>query len=236
VYLKYGSYQHADNEAAVRMSKRPLLSDSGTRIGFTETWSIRGILQADTTSALVTATASLDAAYAVNGYDLVLYDGSGNAVRSLISSSTMGGVVITQGPDYPEGEGAEWANKRVYEITAEAEVLTSGVSNLVSYSETLSFSGGGPLRVYLTTLRGLPQLQETARYTPYVVRQSGNAVGLFARPAPADPLFPGALIRSPEITEQTPEFKAGQYKNFGISWSYEFQSASPLVGHSRLPS
>lgn len=232
LYLSYGSYNHPEGEVTVRFRQRPLLSDVGLRIGDTHTWDISGVLQGSSVGDLTTKINALVAAYSRNGENIGLFETGGiPTAHYLNSNASQSGVKIISGPDFPDSSGGEYANKRSYEISVEADFVTSGVSNIVSWSETLSFSGGGPLEVYVTVLRGPPQKQRLAQTTPYRVIQQGNAVGLLRAPSIPKPLFPGAQMRLPEITETTPEFKDGKVQNFAISWSYEFQSPTPLIGH-----
>ncbi len=48
MYLKYGSYHHADNEASVAISKDGLFARGGMSYGVRERWTISGRLQAPT--------------------------------------------------------------------------------------------------------------------------------------------------------------------------------------------
>ena len=225
--LRYGSYSHADAEVSVSISKQPTYSGVGIRKGYIERWQIRGILHAADGDALRTAILALEQGYGADGYDLVLYASDGSTVRHamLNSGSPTGTKVVDLA--YPEGEGAEYTTYRTYNITVEAEYLS--VLGLDSYSETYDFSGGGEAWVMIETITGPPIRQTVRQQTPYRCTQSGNAVGTGARPTVPSPVFP-ALEHQNErrITYQTPQFLRNGSVMYPVSWSYSFESSTPI--------
>lgn len=162
-------------------------------------------------------------------------DGSESATF-LKNQGSINGVVVTSGPNFPDGMSGYTAVQR-FDFTAEAEYYlpnNSGVNIntlLLSFTETLSFSGGGPRYIWKESIRGLPQKQLTCANTIYKVTQSGSSVGLRAYPLPPGPKWPANLLHSPDITKTTPK-KMGlsNYEGYGINWSYEFASGTPLLG------
>jgi len=230
--LRYGSFAHDQNECAVVISKRAVFSPRGERMSTRETWHVTGIRHAASQSALTSALAELRNAYSVNGRDVGLYldDGVTPTDHVLISAAAIGGVRVVA-LDFPRGEGAEYSTFRTYRLILEAE-FADGSSNLLEYYESLSFEGtGGPRRVFLEVLEGLPQEQIGTQATLSRATQQGRAVGLAGYPIPPPPVWPAA--ERPDrrrFTLRTPERSGGQFLRYQVEWSYTFESITPLAG------
>lgn len=234
MFLQYGNYVHATNEAEVTISRLPTYNDGGLLQGYLETWRIRGILQAADQTALSIAINQLNAAYAVQDRNLGLFFDSGAATSHvLLSAQSIGGVRVIDGPNYPVGTGAEYSTFRSYEIAVEAE-FRNAQRGLLAWTESLSFSGGGPRFVMQQPLDGLPVRQRVAESTPYLVQQSGSAVGNLTYPIPSAPLFPAdEHVDQRRIDRGQPRRHGSSYSEWPISWSYSFEAAAPLLGLPR---
>lgn len=235
MYLKYGSYSHAANEAEIGITRTPLFNDGGQQWGCKETWRITGLLLGTSASDINTKCAALKAAYIDSGYSLGLYFDDGTLTNHAMDSNlTRGGLRVIEGVSFPVGDGTEGATQRTYSIVVEGEFPDTTIIG-VSWSETLSFEGGGPLYTHLQTLNGLPQKQLLCEATPYRVTQEGEAVGQFNYPLPAGPLWPGALKQAPSIRKRNPRrfgpLGNASYYEFPITWQYVFESATPLGGN-----
>src|SRR5262245_55968910 len=232
MYLKYGSYTHAQNEPAVQIARRAVFSPRGYRQAVRETWRIVGVLHAANQSALTAAIAALRSAYNVNGLDLGLYldDQTTLTDHALISGASLGGTRVTA-LDFPTGTGAEYSTFRSYSITVEAD-FPDASNNLLDFSETLSFDGtSGPRVVFLDTLEGLPQPQLAQHRTQSRARQSGRAVGLPTYPGAAPPIWPAAeLLPERRLVLRSPRRVAGNLTEFIVEWTYVFESIAPLAG------
>lgn len=235
MYLAYGSYTHASGEVQLQISRQSTYGENGIRRGSLVRWTIDGRLHAADIASLTTAIAALETAYSVDGYNLALYnDDASLTAHTLISSTSLSGVKIVS-LDYPSGDGSQYTTYRDYRITAEAEYSVSS-SNILNWNETLSFSGGGPLVVWLPALTGPPQRQIARQQTTYKCQQSGTATGLASYPAAAPPLFGPDVehVSQRQFSLGTPRLTArGLGTEFPVSWSYSFESSSPLFG---LPS
>src|SRR5262245_3127403 len=142
MYLKYGAYQHAANEASVVISKQGLFSEAGIARGVRERWTIQGRLQAADPTSLSAAIAALEAAYRLQGQDAGFYFDNGQASSHVLrSAGTVGGVRVVVPPSFPQGQGAEYSTFRSYTIVLEAERLDSG-NPLLAWDEVLAFQGG----------------------------------------------------------------------------------------------
>jgi hypothetical protein len=237
--LRYGSYTHELAEASIAITRQPQLNDAGVPCAYTERWEIRGDVRPSTVTqaAITTAIRALEAAYSVNGRDLVLLqdDGAVSAHR-MISSQSIGGVRIVGPPGYSESNNGQYAWGRSYQITAEADfaILTPGAA-IVSWSESLEFRGGGPRYVTQEFRNGPPLRTLVSQYTPYFAAQSGSAVGYFSTPNFPGPIWPGAEDQpNRSIRYDAPKAvgngAALRYTNYGVSWSYSFTSSSALGG------
>jgi len=238
MYLKYGSYQHASGETAVVITKQGLFTDTGIARGVRERWDIQGRLQAASPAAVTTALNALAAAYAVQGLDIGFYEDDNTPTSHFIdSSATNGGVRVVSPPSFPQGRGAEYSTFRTYTLSVEAEWLAAD-QTLLNWRETLRFTGGGPQFAFLQPITGVPVKQVLRQATTYKATQSGEAVGFQSYPSPPGPIWPTAEhVQQRQIHYELPRRmgKTGlaTLTDYKISWSYEFESATPLLG---LPS
>ena len=232
MFLRYGSYTHAQNEPAVQIGKQAVFSRRGFRRAVRETWRIVGVLHAADQPGLTAAIAALRSAYNVNGLDLGLYldDGVTLTDHALSSAAALGGTRVTA-LEFPSGKGAEYSTFRSYSISVEADFPDTS-NNLLDFSETLSFEGtGGPRMIFLDTLEGLPQQQIARQRTTYRARQEGRAVGLATYPPVAPPIWPSAELQDQRrLSLRAPRRVAGNLTEFAAEWTYVFESVSPLAG------
>jgi hypothetical protein len=235
MYLKYGNYQHAAGEASVAISKERLYSDAGIVRGMRERWDIQGMLTAADAAGLSSAIDALSAAYAIQGQDVGFYFDNGQPTSHFITSgATNGGVRVIAPPSFPQGKGAEYSTFRSYAIALEAEWLDPEAS-LLSWSESIRLSGGGPQFAFLEPIAGPPVKQLLKQATTYSARQSGEAVGYTSYPVPPGPLWPAAEhVDRREIRYELPRRMgppgSATYTHFRVSWSYSFEDAGPLLG------
>jgi hypothetical protein len=91
--------------------------------------------------------------------------------------------------------------------------------------------------VYLPVLNGPAIKQMVQQQTTYRVTQSGRAVGYMGYPFPAAPIWPDAWHSdSSSVTRKLPRLSGSGSSavetEFEVTWSYQFESASPLLGQS----
>ena len=233
--LAYGSYRYAANSAGITISKQADLNDAQEPVRtITRARVMTRLLNPGTTRATMNAAvAAFLAAHDYQGRDLILYqpDGTTKTVHSWPSSTTIGGVRVVGPPSFPEYEGAEAINYRTIQVEYElVTAITNRRTALRSFTERLQTSGGGPEYVMLKTLNGPPVRQMRYKQTPYVVTQTGSAVGLFDTPAIPPPIWPSALMEAPQIDPDGGRRLGTAQVDFGISWSYRFESTTPLAG------
>lgn len=231
MYFKYGNYTHETGEVTFSIEKNNEYSSGGILTAIVERWTIRGQIHADSVSALTAKLVALKNAYAVDNLSFGLYEDDGTATAHTINHSKMEYVRVVNPPSFPESGGAEYTTFRNYTIQIEARYTTAAIAGIavLSFSENISVTGGGPRVIWIETLNGPPQMQTTCEQTMYTATQSGRAVGRAAYPAPPAPLW--SLTQPPQIEYESPEQKTGEKTNYGVRWQYQFQSGSPLIGY-----
>lgn len=233
--LAYGNYRFALDEVAIAIQKTTVENDARQPLAIRETWTLNGMLMSRTgqPSELTQRIAALQSAFAVNGRDLVLYlaDGVTPSAHALRSLATIGGVRVTQPPSFPDGSGAQYATFRTFTATLEADVpVVDAANKLISFSETLEFSGGGPVYGFLEPLADQPVKQMLKRNSAFAATQSGQAVGYLAYPQPPSPIWPESQLTLPDVRLTSPKRSGESFMEYGVSWSYRFMSATPLDG------
>jgi hypothetical protein len=221
--------QNMPNKAQITLKRKVIMSVSGSLLATLGT----SFPQQDLTAQTILLTQALSNNY----FDLVLRNDDGSlSATILLNAGSLTGVVITEGPDFPGKPGdADYATQRRFSFTAMAEYVNiKAQTALENFSESLDFSGGLPLYVMCRAVNGLPQRQQTYAFTEFCCTQSGSAVGLLAFPTPPGPKFPSCLKEAPRIKRSGPERVGNTFQNYGISWTYVFESVTPMVGAPTL--
>lgn len=233
MYLRYGNYQTADSEVSVTILREAQVNEAGQPYALRHTWEIEGTIFGDDTAAVVANLLALERAFAVWGLDLALIDSNGTICHSMPSGGSLTGVRITKPPSYPNGDGAELSTFRTYSITATCDYpygLGQVTNPLKSFTETLSFSGGGPRRIVVECAFGPPQPQIVNQFTAFRATQAGSAVGMYGYPPIPPPIFPAALVENGSPSFTGGQLRNGVYVDFGVQWAYRFESPTPLIG------
>ena len=238
MYVQYGDYTHPAGEPAVTIDRETLWTDAGTAWAERERWSISGCIynQAGTAAAMDVLVTELEAAYSSSGGDLklLLPDGTTASQHALLNANTIGGVRVVKRPSYPQGSGPEGITIRHFTVALEAEVAVSADSALLSWHESIRYSGGGPRFGHLEPLVGKPIKQKLKANTIYKAIQQGRAVGLSAYPAVPSPIWPAHQIDQRDIEQSAPRRRgygsgADCWTEWPVSWCYRFESANPLL-------
>lgn len=235
--LRWGDYSFADQSTSIVFSLDTLVNDRGVQFSQVRRAQVTGYINADGSAAISTACLALEAALATPYRDLVLYDNSSARTHVVIGNANSLTGTIPNGPVYPDGRGAELVTYRKFTFSVMAEYpLVSGKNVLQSYHEQVSIQGdGGAQFVMKPALRGVPQKQWVQEFTTVRAVQSGHAVGYLTWPAPPPPLWPADEHRpARSIVQQFPRPRGKGFQDFPISWSYQFESISPLVGAAAL--
>lgn len=239
--ITYGSYSHDANENWFQIHARFRHNKLGRPQSIINRWTIWGVKKAASQAALTTALNSLEAAYSADGYDLYVYlnDGTTATQHFLLNSGTVDGVRVKD-ISYPDRDprhgqsGCEYVNRRTYRIILEAEVVDADAYPLVSWEETVIGIGtGGPIFIQKGALTGPPQRQIIQQQSSFQAIQIGRAVGYLDYPGQiASPIWPNdEHLEKRRITPETPKFGLIRNTEYPISWRYEFESTSQLVGN-----
>lgn len=242
--LVYGSYQFGAGGVEIGHTVSTEFDRFGRPLQRTRRYTVSGrllVTEGLTTvqgqNDLVAQETALAAALAIPNQNLIFTTDDGTrTLASLLVLGSVSGVRITAGPDFTTTTGAEYATIRSFSFTAEA-VYPAGIllgNNLVEYTETVTFSGGGMLRRTRPAIKGPPVRQIIYQQTPYRAVQTGSATGYLAYPIVPPPLFPSDLVEAPEYSKSAPEWKGLRFENYKITWSYSFESPTILSAVPRL--
>jgi hypothetical protein len=223
-FLTYAGVAVADLGAAAFTWTRELLRDAAGR-GYG--WAVAvdaprlGVAclsPGDAAARAAAITAALDRQNA----DLV-FDG----VRSVVSDQTFGGVRCV-GHAWVGSPGANGVTYVLGTARWEWEYHTA-TNGLLDFRETVSVSGGTPVRVPRVVLNGPGLVQTVSPSAPWSATQVGRSVGLHSRPAPQPPLWPAALAGRTVGGESARRTGDSDYQQFGVQWAYQFVSGLPLL-------
>lgn len=233
---KYGTYDMTDGvlgRIAVSTEVEAVENDAKQVISRIERRIIEGRLGGTTTlAAMDEKVRRLKNAFSVNGRNFSVYLPGGSVLSqlSLLNTGSLAGVRVKSGPNL-QAAGASYVTWQPYTVTLEAEYPVAGVELLYrDFEETIEVEGGGRVDGWLKPLNGSPIRQTLMQQDTYRARQSGTAVGLYARPAPPPPIWPAFLTRGPRFSKKNPKPRGSFNQDFAISWSYEFESNVPLAG------
>lgn len=255
MYLRYGNYTHALDEASVIITKEQRLTDANVRIGTTERWAISGQIIGDSVSDLTSKIQAMELAYAKFNVNLHLLDNSqAETAHKIIASATNGGIVV-ENIGYPIGDGSEYVLSRSYQIAIRADYGARSANapggnsgggigeggggqpnTLIRYQESLTFRGNGGVRRVVREIRnGYPVEQIVSQRTPVFASQRGSATGYFAPPRPPRPIWPAFVINADSEVTQVSPTRVGvgvslESLVYETSWNYQFVAPGPLNG------
>ncbi len=233
MYFDFNGYRHDVGEVDVRRSRETIRSTATQRVlGVKLSWSLSGTLLADSSSEIAIKVQKLLDAYSTPALYCGFRDPSNAKVPSfwINASDTLYGIRVVNGPNYPSMNATQHVTHYDYQINLEAQIPDPNAQDIRDWSESLSFSGGGERFVHLEPLYGLPVKVLAHQNTVFRVQQSGRAVGWLYRPPPAAPIWPEALMQAPVIRLQSPRSEEGTLVDWGIDWTYEYESATKLFG------
>ncbi len=230
--LKYGSYAHQLAECSIAISKSKTYDANGAMSGLDETWTIDGRLEGVDRADLTTKITALEAAYSIDGQNLILFDSDGTteSAHKLISSQTIFGVQITE-LGYPDGKNAEYSTFRNYRIVAKAAfwlVIDGDGSGTTSWQQSIDYTGtGGPKFVVRPIINGNPIKQQIYPTTPVMAVQSGSAVGRLTFPTPPVPIYGADEQVDQRKIRRSTDLKGGK-PTYTTTWTYQFLKALPF--------
>lgn len=232
MFVRAGSYQHADSEVAVVITRDPIVDGAGVQYAYIERWTLDGFLLSDTQAALTSSLAALERAYNAPLSEMSLWIDAGTPTHHrLFTGNTLGGIRPVGGVEYPEGTGAEYSYYRSFRVVVEAEVPQAFGDRTLQFRESLEITGGGPRRVLIETRAGPPQPQTVSQQTAFRATQTGEAVGWFSYPPVPAPVWPLSFFAEPPRVTRGQPRKVGQggtaqYVEWPVQWQYTFASAT----------
>ena len=179
----------------------------------------------------------MQAAYQINGQSMVMYDNDNRMVPiwSIDSSQAIAGTMVTSPVSFSDIQGAQGATYLVCTFAIEALFQLKSNSQILSFQETVTFDdiGGGPIQVERIPATGQPILQNVTEQSFYYATQEGSLTQGQPAPAPMSPLWPSLQRRQPgtsKCTLMSPKTIRGVAHEYGVRWSYQFVSTSPIIG------
>ena len=234
--VRYGSYAHNAGEVFWTDAVQTQIVQ-GVAVTRTITVSLDIKVFGDTAALIAASMGSMQNAYWQPGRDLTLSDDNGTVLRSLRSAGSLSGVQCVEGPSLvgtTPGEFTTYATLRAtFQATFQAQ---AGQALVYDWTQSLSIEGGGPLYVWQPAISGPPLKVMVQDQTTYRATQTGSAKGLLSYPPVPPPVFGvGALMGNPQITRASPLRNGQGFTEWPVTWSYQFESASPLIGLPGLP-
>lgn len=229
---KYGTYAHAEGELEIDAQQEALFNEARQPYGKMIRVTLSGLLLADSPTAMDVKVRNLLTAYSTSRtFALYLPGGSTKSQIVLDHATAIGGVRVVQPPSFPTMRGAGYVTNLPYTIRLEAEYAATGASLLYrDFEETIEVEGGGPQIGWLKPLNARPVSQVLRRMDTYRARQSGFAIGLYARPSAMPPLWPNFLTAFGRFGKRSPKPKSGVNTDYLTTWDYQFESDRPLLG------
>jgi hypothetical protein len=230
--LIYGTYTFPANATLVTGQVRTLFNRGGLPYAQVRTVQVQGYLEGTGQAALIVAESALRTALASPYYALAFRADDGTITPlSLSNTGSTTGVRITEGPHFDTAQGPEYATLRTFRFSAEAEYPLTGAPAYLDFTETLTFSGGGPVYAHRPAINGPPQRQQVWPASVYRVTQAGSASGYRGYPPVPAARWPFALREAGQVSYASPERKGpAAWQDWRITWSYQHESASPLAG------
>lgn len=234
MYFKYGSYQHGDNEVMLaRYEVFPVRSNLGIRTSTIFSMNVFGELQVTTPNAtksqaqdeLSTKITDLIAAYSVDYQDAGFYKDDGVATPHVLINNhadNITGNIVTR-RNWPIGDRAEYASKRSYSISIQAEFRNS-YSQVVEYSDSIVRTGDGGSIIRWFNGRTAPSWLVEAPASCVTYRHQGRAVALDAYPLPPVPLLQRPYLLGHLSTNGfiSPLRYYRLRRRYTVTWSYTY--------------
>lgn len=200
MYAKYGNHQHPANEVNIaRMDVRARYSPRLLRTSLIFTIYLEGELLANTQADINDKIGELIAAYEDDGKDFGFYRDDNSITHHRLPSNVPEAITGTRviNRSWPQGDAAEFATKRTFAITLQAE-YTSADSQIFHWEESVEVIGNcGPRWEWVETYEGPVQQIINQQSTVQKIVQSGSAIGYGGYVLP-----PGSLIPSIEHQDQ----------------------------------
>lgn len=237
MFLRFGTYDHDDGEIELTITRETQFTEAHVPYVELNRWELSGLIVADDQTDLTTKIRQLEAAYRQKNVDAtMMLSATQESAHKLRAATTLGGIRVTSGINYPIGKEAEYTTFRRYTIVLEADIVLGDENGnaVTRFEETIRTWGGGPLFAWTQPIVGVPVRQVVRANTTFKATQTGTAVGLRIRPTPPSAIWPFALMANPEISKKSPQKKGERYQDYETSWNYVYEWDKPLQGEPNL--
>lgn len=238
--LRVGNYLFDANSTWIGRSFVLLLSADNIPYGETHTWNVTGELLGSGQADLATKANALTLALGRQYQDIAFHADGGGVVASMPNGPSLNGVLV-RGLNFPRVEGAVYATFVSFEFTVEASYLygkgpaLARVVPILTYTETVSISGGGRRMGLIETLNSAPVKAVVCPATVCRATQRGTATGLGGYPGVPGPLWPEHAVEDFPAIDRTPKRAGpGAYAEFTLNWTWDFAAPVRLNGFPRL--
>lgn len=231
ITVVYGSYVHPIGTTAYSTQRQTLFDGRKRPVMDATSVSITGIIHGDDPVSLQENWAALVDAYNQVGADFSIHVNGTPSGFTIFDAATIGGIRVTKQPSIPSTLGSAHVKQLPFQIELQATLPYSGSPlALMSFRESVSFSGGGPRTTMVEALTGPPVKQQVREQTVFRATQSGQAIGLFGLPVIPSPIWPSDLTGEYTSERTSPELFGEVRTNYPVSWKYEFESATAFNG------
>lgn len=237
--LRVGAFTRPFNEATADISYTPLYDARRRVYGVIESWAISGrvVLQSDASQSRMTAALRLverDFNQVRPSLVFLEDDGITETHFKLLAEACVDGPRVINA-SFPESASRVYATGVKYGVDMVAERASGGLGDvIVSFQERVSSPEGGEVYGYVGGAINLPELQRFTQNLRYAYVQSGTIVGRYGYVNPPGPLWPQFLMKRPAVTKIGPEINGPVPMNFGIEYSYTFESPFELFGDPHI--
>jgi hypothetical protein len=145
---------------------------------------------------------------------------------------TFGNIRVTKPPSYMRYQNGEHVSYRTGTVELEAvlRLIPDDPFHVLEFSESIDLEGGGPVFGHLQPNEGLAVKQRLRTNELWRGTQSGRIVHLRDYGSIPRPIWPGALVGRPKLRAETPRRVGTEYIGFPTSYTYTYESATPLNG------
>lgn len=223
--VAWGNYRFGANSVFVGVRQSTVLNAADIPYLDTVEVDCQGRLYGTTQAECAVAEALLETALRIpfQNFALLMDNGQPSAI-SLVNAQTLGGVHCIKGPDFLSKSGSEYVNQREFSFTIRAVYpITNLATALISFSEEMTYDGGGAEYVERPAINGPAQIQLGWAQRAFTLTQTGEAVGFRSYPTPPNPAFL-PLQKSPRIRKMSPKRIGNNFMAYPIRWEYSMIS------------
>jgi len=230
----YGSFTFDDNSVNYASINRTFTRGQTQRLHLLHVnWQMRGKIVRNLQSDIWAEYTAIQNALYVDGSNA----GFNGTPFQLGGQNALGGCRVTNPVSHEGLAGAEGITYLRYTFGLEADFLWSKAQDVLNFNEQISFTDNLGLPIYVERIPaiGLPLLQQVTQASWYKATQSGILEQSGPNPTPMAPIFGLNLLQTSgnaasNVVTRSPTTIKGYPIKYGITWSYNFISATPLIG------